>query len=39
MREIATTMQTEQAAYFKAHPDAEKLEKERSDPDHTPVPQ
>jgi hypothetical protein len=39
MRDIATTMQTEQAAYFKAHPDAEKLEKERSDPDHTPVPQ
>jgi hypothetical protein len=32
-------METEQAAYFKAHPDAAKLEKERADPDHNPVPQ
>lgn len=39
MRDTATTMQTEQAEYFKAHPDAAKLEKERSDPGHTPVPQ
>lgn len=37
MREIATTMQTEQAAYFKAHPDAVKLEKERADENHAPV--
>jgi hypothetical protein len=39
MRDAATTMETEQAAYFKAHPDAAKLEKERADPDHNPVPQ
>jgi len=39
MRDTATSMQTEQAAYFKAHPDAEKLEKQRADPDHSPVPQ
>lgn len=39
MHETATSMETEQAAYFKAHPDAEKLEKERADPQHAPVPQ
>lgn len=39
MRDTATSMETEQAAYFKAHPDAEKLEKQRADPDHSPVPQ
>jgi hypothetical protein len=39
MRDTATSMETEQAAYFKAHPDVEKLEKERSDPNHAPVPQ
>jgi hypothetical protein len=39
MRDAATTMQTEQAAYFKAHPDAAKIEKERADPEHNPVPQ
>lgn len=39
MHETAATMETEQAAYFKAHPDAEKLEKERSDPQHSPLPQ
>lgn len=39
MHDTATSMVTEQAAYFKAHPDAEKLEKERSDPQHAPVPQ
>jgi hypothetical protein len=39
MRDTATSMETEQAAYFKAHPDAEKLEKQRSDPEHAPVPQ
>jgi hypothetical protein len=39
MRETATSMVTEQAAYFKAHPDAEKLEKERADPQHAPLPQ
>lgn len=39
MRDTATTMQTEQAVYFKAHPDAAKIEKERADPDHNPVPQ
>jgi hypothetical protein len=39
MRDAATTMETEQAAYFKAHPDAAKIEKERADPDHNPVPQ
>lgn len=39
MRDTATSLQTEQAAYFKAHPDAEKLEKERADPGHSPVPQ
>ena len=39
MHDTATEMETEQAAYFKAHPDAAKTEKERADPDHTPVPQ
>jgi hypothetical protein len=39
MRETVTSMQTEQAAYFKDHPAAEKTEKERADPDHSPVPQ
>ena len=39
MRDTAASMETEQAAYFKDHPDAEKLEKQRSDPDHSPVPQ
>jgi hypothetical protein len=39
MRETATSLQTEQAAYFKAHPDAEKLEKQRADSNHSPVPQ
>jgi hypothetical protein len=39
MHETATTMETEQAAYFKAHPDAVKTEKERADPEHAPVPQ
>lgn len=38
MRDTASTMETEQAAYFKAHPDAAKMEKERADPNHTPVP-
>lgn len=39
MRDAANTMQTEQAAYFKEHPDAARLEKERADPEHSPVPQ
>ena len=39
MHDTAASMETEQAAYFKAHPDAEKLEKERADPQHAPVPQ
>lgn len=39
MHDTATSMETEQAAYFKAHPDAEKLEKERASPEHVPVPQ
>ena len=39
MRETATVMQTEQAEYFKAHPDAAKVEKERADPGHSPLPQ
>lgn len=39
MHDTATGMETEQAAYFKAHPDAEKMEKERADPQHAPVPQ
>lgn len=39
MRDTATTMETEQAEYFKAHPDAAKMEKERADPQHSPVPQ
>ena len=39
MRETATSLQTEQEAYFKAHPDAEKLEKQRADSNHYPVPQ
>lgn len=39
MRDTATSMQTEQAAYFKAHPDAARLEKERADPNHAPTPQ
>lgn len=38
MRDEATAMQTEQTAYFKAHPDAAKLEKERADENHAPVP-
>jgi hypothetical protein len=37
MRESATSMQTEQAEYFKTHPDAAKLEKDRADPHHAPV--
>ncbi len=37
MHEAATSMQTEQAAYFKDHPDAAKVEKERADPEHSPV--
>lgn len=39
MHDTATTMETEQAAYFKAHPDAAKIEKERADPEHGPLPQ
>jgi hypothetical protein len=39
MHDTAASMETEQAAYFKAHPDVEKLEKERADPQHAPVPQ
>jgi hypothetical protein len=39
MHDTATGLVTEQAAYFKAHPDAAKTEKERSDPQHAPVPQ
>jgi hypothetical protein len=39
MRDTAATMETEQAAYFKAHPDAAKIEKERADPEHGPLPQ
>lgn len=39
MRDTATTMVTEQAEYFKAHPDAAKMEKDRADPQHAPVPQ
>ena len=39
MHDTATTMETEQAAYFKAHPDAAKTEKERADPEHSPLPQ
>lgn len=39
MHDTATSLETEQAAYFKAHPDAEKLEKERADPQHAPIPQ
>jgi septal ring factor EnvC (AmiA/AmiB activator) len=39
MRETVTSMETEQAAYFKEHPDAEKLEKQRADSNHSPVPQ
>lgn len=39
MHDTATAMETEQAAYFKAHPDAAKLEKERADPEHGPLPQ
>ena len=39
MHDTATSMQTEQAAYFKAHPDAEKLEKARANPEHNPLPQ
>jgi len=38
MSAAASRMQTEQAAYFKAHPDAAKLEKERADPNHAPIP-
>lgn len=39
MQDTAAAMVTEQAAYFKAHPDAEKLEKQRADPQHAPLPQ
>jgi len=39
MHDTATSLETEQAAYFKAHPDAAKTEKERADPEHAPVPQ
>ena len=39
MRDSATTMETEQAEYFKEHPDAARMEKERADPEHAPVPQ
>jgi len=39
MHDTATSIETEQAAYFKAHPDAAKTEKERADPEHAPVPQ
>jgi hypothetical protein len=39
MHDTAASMETEQAAYFKTHPDVEKLEKERADPQHAPVPQ
>ena len=39
MHDTATSMQTDLATYFKAHPDAEKLEKERADPQHAPTPQ
>lgn len=38
MHDAALNMQIEEAAYFKAHPNAAKLEKERADPDHSPVP-
>jgi hypothetical protein len=38
MSGIATSMQTEQAAYFKAHPDEAKREQERADENHAPVP-
>lgn len=38
MHDEAAAMQTEQAAYFKAHPDAVKMEKERVDENHAPVP-
>ncbi|HEY4009146.1 MAG TPA: hypothetical protein VGM11_03265 [Acidobacteriaceae bacterium] len=37
MRETATSMQTEQASYFKEHPGAAKVEQERADPEHSPV--
>lgn len=37
MRDTASSMQTGQAAYFKDHPDAVKIEKERADPEHSPV--
>ena len=39
MHDTATSMETEQAAYFKAHPDAAKTEKDRADPEHAPLPQ
>ena len=39
MRDTATTLETEQAEYFKEHPDAVRVEKERADPEHAPVPQ
>jgi hypothetical protein len=39
MRDTATTLETEQAEYFKEHPDAARVEKERADPEHAPVPQ
>lgn len=37
MHDEAATMQTEQAAYFKAHPEAAKIEKERANENHEPV--
>ena len=36
MRELAEQMATEQAAYFKEHPDAAKQEKQRSEDPHAP---
>lgn len=38
-REIAGTLQTDLAAYFKAHPDAEKTEKKRSTDPHAVRPE
>jgi hypothetical protein len=37
MHDEASTMRTEQAAYFKANPDAARTEKERADENHAPV--
>jgi hypothetical protein len=39
MHDTATGLVTEQAAYFKEHPDAAKTEKDRADPQHAPIPQ